>query len=119
MNAVSKDGLALRYASLELRGDHEIVMMAVSQNGRALQHASLDLRGRCRIEMIKSINRQKGFKHPKRLLLQDVYTLISEFLCSGTPNDSTYIIIMIIFIWTLGSQLHRTSVTQGLLAGII
>ena len=38
--AVSKDGLALEYASDDLKKDREVVLAAVSQDGKALQYAS-------------------------------------------------------------------------------
>ena len=44
MNAVSKNGSALQYATKKLRGDHEIVMTAVSLNGLALRFATEELR---------------------------------------------------------------------------
>jgi hypothetical protein len=42
---VQQDGLALEYASAELRGDREIVLAAVQQDGWALYFASTELRG--------------------------------------------------------------------------
>jgi hypothetical protein len=45
MAAVAQYGLALFFASDELRGDREVVMAAVAQNGRALEHASDEFRG--------------------------------------------------------------------------
>ena len=45
MGAVSQAGKALRCASKELRGDHEIVTRAVSQDGEALSCASVELKG--------------------------------------------------------------------------
>ena len=45
LEVVREDGLALQYASKDLRGDKEVVLEAVRQNGRALQYASEDLRG--------------------------------------------------------------------------
>ena len=42
--AVSKNGLALQFASEELRSDRDIVTTAVSISGRALEHASEELR---------------------------------------------------------------------------
>ena len=44
LEAVKKDGHALRHASEEMRDDREVVMEAVKQNGYALQHASEELR---------------------------------------------------------------------------
>ena len=43
MTAVSKNGLALKYASEELKDNSEIVLKAVSENGLALQYASQEL----------------------------------------------------------------------------
>ena len=45
LEAVEKDGHALRRASAELKGDREVVMEAVKQNGHALWHASEELKG--------------------------------------------------------------------------
>ena len=45
MTAVAQEGWALKYATDELRGDHEVVMTAVSQDGWALQFATEELRG--------------------------------------------------------------------------
>ena len=42
--AVSQNGLALEHASVELKGDREVVMGAVFQSGQALEHASEELR---------------------------------------------------------------------------
>lgn len=42
--AVICNGLALQYASEELRGDIDVVQLAVNENGEALQYASLDLK---------------------------------------------------------------------------
>jgi hypothetical protein len=42
--SVVQDGLALRYASAELRADREVVFVAVSQNGAVLHFASAELR---------------------------------------------------------------------------
>mmetsp|Transcript_59943 Transcript_59943/g.141839 ORF Transcript_59943/g.141839 Transcript_59943/m.141839 type:complete len:111 (+) Transcript_59943:203-535(+) len=39
------DGLALQYASAELRRDREVVLVAVAQAGIALQYASAELQG--------------------------------------------------------------------------
>ncbi len=44
MNAVSKQGMELRYADSELKKDWQIVMAAVSNMGRALIYAHPDLR---------------------------------------------------------------------------
>ena len=46
--AVSKNGLALKYASAELKKDREVVLAAVEQNGMALEyvgHEELSLKG--------------------------------------------------------------------------
>jgi G:T-mismatch repair DNA endonuclease (very short patch repair protein) len=43
--AVSQNGLALCYASEELRGRPDLVRAAVHANGTALRHASEELRG--------------------------------------------------------------------------
>ena len=45
LEAVQQDGLALRFASDELRGDREVVLTAVQQDGGALEFASDELRG--------------------------------------------------------------------------
>ncbi len=45
LRAVALNGLALLYASPELRGDREIVLAAVVQNGRVLAYASEELCG--------------------------------------------------------------------------
>ena len=42
---VRKNGLDLKNASEELRGDREVVIRAVRQNGYALRYASEELRG--------------------------------------------------------------------------
>ena len=42
--AVRRNGLALGYASAELRADREVVLVAVQQDGGALKHASPELR---------------------------------------------------------------------------
>lgn len=43
--AVQQDGYALKYASEELNDDHVVVLAAVQQNGYALQYASEELKG--------------------------------------------------------------------------
>ena len=45
LRAVEDDGMALEYASEELKGDREVVMAAVKQTGWALQYASKELKG--------------------------------------------------------------------------
>ena len=45
MDAVSQDGLALKFATERLRGDREIVMRAVSRNGFAFQFAMVLAQG--------------------------------------------------------------------------
>ena len=42
--AVKQKGGAVKYSSLELRSDKEVVLEAVKQNGYALQYASESLR---------------------------------------------------------------------------
>jgi sulfur relay (sulfurtransferase) complex TusBCD TusD component (DsrE family) len=42
--AVNQNGHALQYASVELKNDREVVLTAVTQNGNALQFASLELK---------------------------------------------------------------------------
>jgi hypothetical protein len=42
--AVAQNGLALRYASVELKYDKEVVLAAVAQEGHALQYASAELK---------------------------------------------------------------------------
>ena len=42
---ISKSGLALEFASEDLKGDTEMVRIAVEQNGLALEFASEDLKG--------------------------------------------------------------------------
>ena len=44
MTAVSKDGWALQHTTQELKSDREIVTAAVSENGSALQFATKDLK---------------------------------------------------------------------------
>ena len=44
IEVVTKNGLALEYASKELRNDQDVVMAAVKQDGRALGYASKELR---------------------------------------------------------------------------
>ena len=48
---VDEDGHVLRYAPLELRGDHEVVMRGVAQNGRALQWVTEELKGHREVVM--------------------------------------------------------------------
>jgi hypothetical protein len=43
-NSLQQNGVALLYASEELRADHEIALAAVPLNGTALQYASEELR---------------------------------------------------------------------------
>ena len=43
--AVSNDGHALQHATVELKGDREIVLAAVSKNGLALRYATEELKG--------------------------------------------------------------------------
>ena len=45
MTAVSKHGLALSFAAEELKGDRKIVVAAMSQNAFALQQATKELKG--------------------------------------------------------------------------
>ena len=42
--AVSRNGMALMYASLELRADRDMVTIAVCENGLAIHYASEELR---------------------------------------------------------------------------
>ena len=44
MEAVKKHGIALKYASEELRNDKEVVMVAVKEDRRALKYLSEELR---------------------------------------------------------------------------
>jgi hypothetical protein len=44
LTAVRRDGLALEFASEDLRNDPDVVLAAVTQNGWALKHASAALR---------------------------------------------------------------------------
>jgi hypothetical protein len=45
MEAVTRNGLLLEYASAELKGDHDVVLAAVTDDGQALQYASAELKG--------------------------------------------------------------------------
>ena len=45
LEAVKQKGVALEFASEELRVDREVVMEAVKQSGVALEFASLELQG--------------------------------------------------------------------------
>ena len=49
--AVERNGMALEYASAELRGDRDLVSAAVAQRGVALKFASYELRGDADIVM--------------------------------------------------------------------
>ena len=44
MAAVKKDGMALQYASNEMKADREVVLAAVKEDGMALQFASDELK---------------------------------------------------------------------------
>ncbi|MGC6404755.1 MAG: DUF4116 domain-containing protein [Candidatus Comchoanobacterales bacterium] len=57
-NAVYKNGLALQYASTDLKDNSEIVLVAVEQNGLALQHASEKLKNDR--EMVLKAVKQNG-----------------------------------------------------------
>ena len=43
MEAVKQEGVALRFASIKLRNDREVVKCAIKQNGSALKYASVKL----------------------------------------------------------------------------
>ena len=43
LKRIAQDGLALRCAAEELRGDREVVMTAVTKNGRALEYATEEI----------------------------------------------------------------------------
>ena len=45
MEAVRQNGLVLRFASAELKGDREVVIGSIKQNGDALEFASEELKG--------------------------------------------------------------------------
>jgi hypothetical protein len=44
LEAVEREGAALRYASEELRNDWDVVLAAVKESGRALSYSSRELR---------------------------------------------------------------------------
>ena len=44
LRAVKQDGLALEYASYELKADRKVVLAAVKQNGDALKYAANELK---------------------------------------------------------------------------
>ena len=45
LERVARNGWALEGATVELKGDREVVMTAVAQDGWALKHATEKLRG--------------------------------------------------------------------------
>ena len=59
MEAVRQDGMALCYASNELKADREIVLEAVRQNDSALRYASKELQ--VDREFVSKRARQNGF----------------------------------------------------------
>ena len=71
MVAVSNNGFALRYATQELKGDREIVMAAVSQQGGALQFATEELKGDREIVMAAVSQKGLAIRHATKELKDD------------------------------------------------
>ncbi len=75
--AVSKNGLALEFASDRLRDDYETVMTAVSKNGLALGFASKRLQGNREIALEAVTSNGGAFSFVDEALRKD-YELVSE-----------------------------------------
>ena len=67
MTAVAQNGMALQYATAELReelrGDHDVVMAAVGQDGTALEYATAELRGDREVVMKAAAQNGHNFQH--------------------------------------------------------
>ena len=71
LQRVARAGLALEYATEELRGDREVVMTAVASNGWALEYATEDLRGDREVVMTAVASNGWGVNHASEELRGD------------------------------------------------
>jgi hypothetical protein len=66
MAAVTQNGKSLKYASVALRGDKEVVIAAVTKSGCALQHASAALKeDRCFVLAARLQRARKRHRWPR------------------------------------------------------
>ena len=63
MTAVKKHGLAICHVSNGLRGDKDIVLEAVKVNGQALELASLELQGDCDVVLEAAEHNSISLQH--------------------------------------------------------
>ena len=85
MKAVSKHGNALEYATVELKGDREIMMKAVSENGFVLEHATTELKGDREIVMKAVSENGWSLRHATEKLRGDA-DLIEAALANSQGN---------------------------------
>ena len=78
LKAIKKNGLALKYVSIELQNDKEIVLESIKQNEYALEYASIDLHNNKEF-ILESINAgcvllyvNIVFRHNKEVMLEAV-----------------------------------------------
>ena len=68
--AVEQNGLALEFASEDLKGDRKMVHIAVAQNGLALEFASEDLKGDMETAHIAATQNDLALEFASKKLLQ-------------------------------------------------
>ena len=83
--AVRDYGSLLMFASVELRGDKEVVIEAVKNNGRSLVHASVELRGDK--EVVIEAVKKSGYslEYASEELRNDEFFMAEIF--AERPND--------------------------------
>ena len=84
LKAVKQDGLALKYASDELRGDREVVLAAVWQDAYALSCASDEViaeMGRCLAEHMA--------KYPEREIIEEMVRCWEYSMEYDDQDDAT------------------------------
>ena len=59
--AVKRNGLALQYASYELRADKELVLAAVAQDGDLLRYASENLQADKQVVRVSELSLEAGY----------------------------------------------------------
>ena len=95
-------GLALEYASEELRGDKEVVLEAVRQNGWLLEYASEELRGDR--EVVLEAVRQNVVAYAKKNLIEVIKSMINKidiltFASDKLKENPTFILdVLSVFI---------------------
>lgn len=84
LEAVKRNGMALEYASEELKNDKEVVLEAVKQNDWALEYASKELRDEIIIEKVKEAEEHQD------IAVESARKLMVNY-CSGTHSYYDYL----------------------------